>query len=1152
MRAWSGLVLLSLFAIVLPVGAATMVIPISPAQFTAPEGITLEAPAEGMLRVVKGEKAPAASVVRISLATPVALPADADWFTVLLYPVRGADFAQGQRVTFVVKNAQGEELKAKSLPYVQNFWGQMGWQNLLSEYTLNNQPKEKRQGLQLIAVELDFGKGCREFWLANPTLFHGDPFSIPLVATFTGPRMNFYDSMPYIFPFKYREGEYECALTLTDRFQGKSIYETARWFSTGEQKGDKQNPLKAWDHFTLPSLPAGTYPGVLRYRAKNGGLLASFDVVVQVLDSQIKTLPAFPDHAPGSAQYVRFTPSAANFIFDATRPLTGTLSVDGVFSRPFAKPTDQYALTWTLKDPDNTTLASGKWEGITQPGSQALSIPLAPLQIRQNTACTLTLELLRGTTRLDTTTMKIGVRVAETYTPPVGPVKTWQEWLKPGAPLLGEGLHPAHRFTSAGMDFYINDIKQKGYVALVDLNGMWGDEFEPMPGFYTFGELDYQLDALAKNGLHGIIHTGGLFYNSPAWYQPRPARTHDGRYTDIANVLDPERQQYILTNIRRLAERYRRHPGLGMWMAWGPNHEGFYWDWWAGWQFGGGVTEYSSQTRQRYAAWLQTKYPTLAKLNAAYGTQYTKWAQVPVPMPTIGGPPAYSPLKNARPAPNKPYEDFAAFKVAQEQDFYENKVAAMLRSVDPARPIALYHYAETTPGFFTRVPGIVLRNGGNEGWFYQDRIRQWISYLDGAAALMSEDVGVWGEPVEDWHADVFNGCLLGRTGAHFFNYALAEPNKPKIQMMPHYQDIEAFFQSLKASALPVLGQSAPLPIDVGVLYGEQSTQGRPAAGLFSERYYPMMFKSRHFDQVKSGLKVIYLDSGTAIMPARTAAGLKAWVAAGGVLVMTPATGRWNADLPLDKQSDDGNYLLDVLGLPLPSGGSWGEGAWGQNFAESVPGNGIFSDPDGKSLLANDRDKAAGNGGNFRFYFHGGKTSYVFPKDSYPQATVLARYHQRTGVGGSPAIFSFAVGKGKVFLWAAYPENDEGSGLYTQSLSSLGLTKYVSFAPSESRADDYAGWMRAYALAGPEQSRLLMLFRADPKRYPHNTWTRETPEVASRTVYTFHLTPGRYEVFDMLEHNKSLGTFTDQQLATDGITLNFGFGDLHILQVKPVK
>ena len=111
-----------------------LAIPVDPARFTAPPGVSLDAPAKGFLRVTKDGTTPP-GVVRFTLTQPLALPVNADWFTVLVYPVRDTEYAQGQSVTFVATNTAGEEIKAKSLSYTQNFWGQMGWQNLLSETT---------------------------------------------------------------------------------------------------------------------------------------------------------------------------------------------------------------------------------------------------------------------------------------------------------------------------------------------------------------------------------------------------------------------------------------------------------------------------------------------------------------------------------------------------------------------------------------------------------------------------------------------------------------------------------------------------------------------------------------------------------------------------------------------------------------------------------------------------------------------------------------------------------------------------------------------------------------------------------------------------------------------------------------------------------
>ncbi|MBZ0309426.1 MAG: beta-galactosidase, partial [Anaerolineae bacterium] len=157
------------------------------------------------------------------------------------------------------------------------------------------------------------------------------------------------------------------------------------------------------------------------------------------------------------------------------------------------------------------------------------------------------------------------------------------------------------------------------------------DKFEPQPGKYDFGWMDEAVDILAQEGLKIVMCTPTA--TPPPWLltqHPEILRVEQngvrvspgGRRHCCANV------PAYLRHSRRIVDVFTKHYG---------NHPAL-----IGWQidneFGCGETTrcYCDHCRQRFHEWLQEKYGTLERLNAAWGTQfwgmtYHDWAEIPIP-----------------------------------------------------------------------------------------------------------------------------------------------------------------------------------------------------------------------------------------------------------------------------------------------------------------------------------------------------------------------------------------------------------------------------------------------------------------------------------------------------------------------------------------
>lgn len=153
---------------------------------------------------------------------------------------------------------------------------------------------------------------------------------------------------------------------------------------------------------------------------------------------------------------------------------------------------------------------------------------------------------------------------------------------------------------------------------------------EPEEGKYDFGWLDEVVDLAAKNNLKVIMCTPTP--TPPAWLTTKHSeilavdqnfltQQHGGRLHVIYN--HPTYLMYVEKIIKELARRYGNHPVIAGWQL--DNEPHF-----------GPIYDYSEQAKKEFPVWLQRKYTTIEKLNAAWGTSfwsqtYNNFEQIPLP-----------------------------------------------------------------------------------------------------------------------------------------------------------------------------------------------------------------------------------------------------------------------------------------------------------------------------------------------------------------------------------------------------------------------------------------------------------------------------------------------------------------------------------------
>lgn len=162
-------------------------------------------------------------------------------------------------------------------------------------------------------------------------------------------------------------------------------------------------------------------------------------------------------------------------------------------------------------------------------------------------------------------------------------------------------------------------LMREAGVTLVSVGIESWSRLEPRPGEYDVGWLDRVLDLLHAHGVKADLATATA--TPPPWL----GRLHPESLpvtADGVTLWPGGRQQYCPSSVayrerasalvRHVAERYRAHPALALWHV---NNE-----------YGCHVAHcYCDASAVAFRAWLERRYGTIERLNAAWETAF--WSQ---------------------------------------------------------------------------------------------------------------------------------------------------------------------------------------------------------------------------------------------------------------------------------------------------------------------------------------------------------------------------------------------------------------------------------------------------------------------------------------------------------------------------------------------
>lgn len=181
---------------------------------------------------------------------------------------------------------------------------------------------------------------------------------------------------------------------------------------------------------------------------------------------------------------------------------------------------------------------------------------------------------------------------------------------------IGANYHP-HDWPRERWQTDIDLMKKAGFNT-VRLGHLCWDSFEPEEGVYTFEWFDEVMDLFAKAGIGVLLDVstrpapvwvhklcpGSNIYDAAGNVEPSIRRY-------MEDTADPGFLHYAARFAEKIVKRYADHPAL---FAFGLCNE-----------IGSGKMSFSSESRQRFIAWLKRKYRTVDELNRAWATQ--RWCR---------------------------------------------------------------------------------------------------------------------------------------------------------------------------------------------------------------------------------------------------------------------------------------------------------------------------------------------------------------------------------------------------------------------------------------------------------------------------------------------------------------------------------------------
>ncbi|USI74861.1 beta-galactosidase [Sphingomonas morindae] len=505
------------------------------------------------------------------------------------------------------------------------------------------------------------------------------------------------------------------------------------------------------------------------------------------------------------------------------------------------------------------------------------------------------------------------------------------DWPGRGQLFVGTCYQPIDR-TPAQIREDIQVMKRAGFT-MVRMGDLSWDSFEPQEGQFTFAWFDDVLAQMHAAGIRVIVDIPGL--PAPLWLHKhypgadivtqQGVRLHPATRYQV-NITDPDYRRLIRRLAVAMMQRYAHNPAV---IAFGYDNE-----------VGSSPMSYSAGDRERFVAWLQRRYGSIAALNAAWATQrwsrrINDWSEVDLPYGEGPGP-------NERNIDLRRYWSDATIAALVDLDDVRKRYAPNLPAASnlwPNAPAKGFDWSRAwdristygAEGFYPSDPlgaafEVMMIKAGHETpvWFNEFTAGGGGDYGQPGRSRMWAYFGLL-YYAQSFLAWTFNSHLGGEEQSLFG--LIDHDNRPSWKV-GEFARFAGEFKTLQRMGFPRYA-----PPQVAIAYSSQSDWlTSPPPGPNTMKQY---FKANYADQVKAAFAPFFADNIDAavidighdpisayklvVVPAdymmdqASAEAIRRYVAAGGTVVMTgysakaDESGKW-FDTPLPGR------LSDVFGL----------------------------------------------------------------------------------------------------------------------------------------------------------------------------------------------------------------------------------------------
>ena len=300
------------------------------------------------------------------------------------------------------------------------------------------------------------------------------------------------------------------------------------------------------------------------------------------------------------------------------------------------------------------------------------------------------------------------------------------------------------------------------------------ERFEPLPGVYDWDYLARFFDTAAAHGCKVVLYMAQKY--PPSWapvdfYENENGRIHNtgiiwSYLVGGVNYATGKNCPGIIKDFNvQLARRFAAHPGFGAYYF---ESEHLVSD---------GSTSipgsHDPGNRQAFSEFLQTRYRSIAELNARYGTRHASFADVPIPASDV----TKFPRKIM-------HADLAEYQMWAAERFTLQSQFDAVRREDPVRPIIVYHIGVTSipasAAFYKRIAsaGGIMANGGVHSTIDHNTAREAFQSIPGLRERMEPHDMYHYQPMDNGLDEMVFGMLaLGGRGMNFHYFIQSLPER---------------------------------------------------------------------------------------------------------------------------------------------------------------------------------------------------------------------------------------------------------------------------------------------------------------------------------------------------------------------------------------